>query len=947
MRFWESPSRRDGRFRRDFAKARIGASKRRFHLEHLEERTLLSTYTISEISQSGSVGVYELIDGIGTWYPNPPSPFVVSTGSGTNTVNILNTFSPCPVYVISGGADTVNVGNAGSVQGVYGIVQLTNPSNHTTLNVDDSADTAGRAVTFSTLIGSEWGVILGLAPAAIGYKYADTHSINVTAGTGANYLNVLSTGVTTNLSARGAATVNIGDAGSVQGIRGDVNVTNPPNFTTLNIFDVYDTTARTYTLSSFTGPDSTPWGKITGLAPATIAYKYADTSRVGIGGSSNGDTVNVQGTGVSTYIEEGGDAATVNIGDAGSVQGILGVLTLENAFYYNKVNVDDSADPTGRTVTLIAGRITGLAPAAIWYTNATSSLTVYTGHGTNTVNVQGTDVSTWVMNEGGHDTVNVGNQHTLGDINSFLVVDNVSGQSQLNVDDSADSVAHTAYLEANLIPEIVGLAPATIAYANLSGLNVTTGTAADTVDVYSTYYPTTLSSGGGQDTVYVGYNGVLSYITGALTVTNPPSYTALNIDDSADTGARSATIGSGAITGLAPATISYQQIDLSALTIKGGAGGNTFTVANTPSNPANPITTLDVGNGTDTVVIQAASGLLHANGGSGLDTLVGPNAANAWHITGSDSGTVGNVTFSGIDNLTGGTGNDAFQFGPGGWVAGVVNGGGGVNTLDYSGDGGGVATVNLATAAATKTGGFANIQNLVSSSSAGDTLIGPNATNVWWITAANAGTVGSFHFSGVENLTGGTGVDEFVFSAGATNSGKIDGGTANGNDWLDYAAYTSAVTVNLAANSASGVDGGAAGGIANIRNVRGGQGVNTLTGNSQGNILTGGAGNNMINGGSGRSILIADKGTSTINGGSADDIVIGGYTSYDGSGNANDQALMAIMAEWQSSDSYSTRVSKITAGVAGGAKLVVGTTVFSNGKTNTLNGGGGSNWVLS
>jgi hypothetical protein len=143
------------------------------------------------------------------------------------------------------------------------------------------------------------------------------------------------------------------------------------------------------------------------------------------------------------------------------------------------------------------------------------------------------------------------------------------------------------------------------------------------------------------------------------------------------------------------------------------------------------------------------------------------------------------------------------------------------------------------------------------------------------------------------------------------------------------------------------VDGGAAGGIANIRDVRGGLGGNTLSGNSLGNILIGGSGNDTINGGSGRSILVGDGGADVINGGSADDIVIGGYTSYDGSVDANDQALMAIMAEWQSSDSYSTRVSKITAGVSAGAKLLLGTTVFSDGKANTLNGGGGSNWIFN
>ena len=58
-------------------------------------------------------------------------------------------------------------------------------------------------------------------------------------------------------------------------------------------------------------------------------------------------------------------------------------------------------------------------------------------------------------------------------------------------------------------------------------------------------------------------------------------------------------------------------------------------------------------------------------------------------------------------------------------MTGKINGGGGTNTLNYSGDGGIAATVNLATDTATKTGGFANITNLVGSSSTADVLSGP------------------------------------------------------------------------------------------------------------------------------------------------------------------------------------------------------------------------------
>jgi hypothetical protein len=472
-------------------------------------------------------------------------------------------------------------------------------------------------------------------------------------------------------------------------------------------------------------------------------------------------------------------------------------------------------------------------------------------------------------------------------------------------------------------------------------------------DIYvrGTDGPLYLTGSSGSQSVDVGV-GSTAGIGGAVDVYNSSSsgYSYLTIDDSSDTTGQTANLYDGWLTGLgAPAPIYWTPLSsatggVTLLEVSGGWGDNTFDVYGTSDLFSG--TFLSTGGGLNAVSIVAATGALDVIG-SGSDTLVGPNGPNTWDITGSDFGSLGVVEFTGVANLTGGTANDTFDFGSAGSVTGTIRGGGGTNTLNYSGDGGAAATVNLATGAATRTGGFSNIQVLVGSSSAADMLVGPNSTNTWTIIGANAGTVGAFSFSAVETLTGGTGLDEFVFSAGAAISGKIDGGSANGNDWLDYAAYATAVMVNLATDSATGVEGGAAGGIANIRNVRGGHASNALTGNSLGNILIGGAGNNTITGGNGRSILIADKGTSTITGGSADDIVIGGYTSYDGSGNANDLALMAIMAEWQSSDSYATRVAKIKAGVAGGAKFVLGTTVFSNGQSNSLNGGGGKNWIIS
>src|SRR5262249_38305491 len=149
-------------------------------------------------------------------------------------------------------------------------------------------------------------------------------------------------------------------------------------------------------------------------------------------------------------------------------------------------------------------------------------------------------------------------------------------------------------------------------------------------------------------------------------------------------------------------------------------------------------------------------------------------------------------------------------------ITGAINGGGGTNTLTYALYNTPV-TVNLAAGTATGIGGgFSNITKLIGGTSGANTLIGPNATNTWTLNAVNGGIVSGVTFTTFQNLTGGTGKDLFVFSAGKSVSGAINGG--GGVDWLDYALYTTAVTVNLATGTATGVGGG----ISGIRHVRGG-----------------------------------------------------------------------------------------------------------------------------
>jgi hypothetical protein len=192
--------------------------------------------------------------------------------------------------------------------------------------------------------------------------------------------------------------------------------------------------------------------------------------------------------------------------------------------------------------------------------------------------------------------------------------------------------------------------------------------------------------------------------------------------------------------------------------------------------------------------------------GTAADTLIGRDQSNTWAISGANAGTVSGVAFSGFENLTGGAQADVFQFGSAGSISGKLDGGNGVNTLNYS-SASGQQTFNLQNHTATLTGGFARIQTLVGATTAANTtVVGPNTAMTWDITSDNAGDVSGLTFSSVGNLVGGTLADLFVFSNGASVSGTINGG--NGSDTLKYTAYLTPVLVNLETGETTGADGG-------------------------------------------------------------------------------------------------------------------------------------------
>ncbi len=142
--------------------------------------------------------------------------------------------------------------------------------------------------------------------------------------------------------------------------------------------------------------------------------------------------------------------------------------------------------------------------------------------------------------------------------------------------------------------------------------------------------------------------------------------------------------------------------------LNGGAGNDVLSggFGNDDLNGGLGNDTLLGGSGDDT--LRDSLGFDSFNGGAGNDRLLANGVASTFNVTAANAGTLndgsGNQSFSGLENLVGGIGNDTFNFLTGGRVDGSVNGGGGINALSYLSRTTGV-TVNLAAGTATDVGG--------------------------------------------------------------------------------------------------------------------------------------------------------------------------------------------------------------------------------------------------
>jgi hypothetical protein len=389
-------------------------------------------------------GSFTSINGVSYSDVNFSSIYITGAAGGLTT-NIRATVKPVHVEAHHH-LDAVNIGDATNhVQGIQASLYLTNPPDYDVVNVNNQGDSAARTATINTVTigGSVYERITGLGMGGeIDCKVADTSNVNLQTGTGGTIVNVLATaalpGGSTTLFGHGSDTVNVGNLGSVQNIAGSLTIENPPNYSTVNVFDQNDNTNHTVTLDNFTSGGV--YGRIQGLAPAAISYRCADARDVNIHTSFGSATVvvNVLSTrpilGNLTLFGHSSDT-TVNIGNAGSVQDIQGNLTIQNPPYYTTVNVDDSADATGQFVLLNNvtiggtpyGEISGLAPANIFYKlQDTASVTIGGGTGGNIFQIEAVTAAVPITINGGSGT-NIFRVSPLAQL-----LDNIQGTLTLN-----------------------------------------------------------------------------------------------------------------------------------------------------------------------------------------------------------------------------------------------------------------------------------------------------------------------------------------------------------------------------------------------------------------------------------------------------------------------------------------------------------------------------------
>ena len=849
----------------------------------------------------------------------------IDGGAGTNTL-VMRT------------AGTVNLGNADQTSG-----DSTNVTGFQ--NVDASALSSAASITGSSGVNTITGgsgndtidgaggadvIAAGGGNDTVTYRATET---SIDGGSGSDMLVFAATGGVTaiDLSVAAGADQTTGDSVSVS------------NFENVNasIF----TTALTVTGSSAANSITTGSGNDTidgaggadviaaGGGNDTVSYYANETSIDG-------------GSGTNTLVMRA--AGTVNLGNGDQTSGDSTNVT-------NFQNVDASALSTGVSITGASGAniLTG-GSGNDTIDGAGGADVITAGGGNDAVSYYATETSidggsganTLVLRAAG--TVNLGNaDQTSGDST------NVSNFQNVDAAALSTAVSITGSSSANIL-------------TGGSGNDMIDG--AGGADV--------IAAGGGNDTV--SYYGAETSIDGGsgsdmLVLAATGGVTAINLAVAA---------GSDQTAGDSVNVSNFENVNAgiftTALIVTGSSAANTITTGSGND-------TIDGGGGADAIVAGGGNDLVSyygtetsIDGGTGINTLV-MRAAGTVNLGNADqtSGDSTNVTgfqdvdasalssatsitgSSGINTITGGSGNDTID-GAGG--ADVIAAGGGNDTVTYRGtetsiDGGGgsdtlilavsggTTSINLAVAGgADQTTGdsvsVANFENIDASAlSSALTVTGSSAANTITTGSGNDTIDGA---GGADVIAAGGGNDSVSYYATETS---IDGGSG-----INTLVMRAAGTVNLGNADQTSSD---STNVTNFQNVDA-SALSTavsITGSSSANILTGGSGNDTIDGAGGADVIAAGGGNDLVS-------YYGTESSIDGGTGTNTLVMRAAgtvnlgTADQTSGDSTNvTNFQNVDASAVSSAVSITGSssanTITGGSSNDTIDGAGGADVITA
>lgn len=345
--------------------------------------------------------------------------------------------------------------------------------------------------------------------------------------------------------------------------------------------------------------------------------------RVVMDGGGGNDILRVDSTDFAAVTLRGG--AGDDFLDLGFIQRNLdlinGAVVADGGSGFDRVFIYDNLDVSADTFTFDAGPSNSLTMDA---TGSFASLTCLsceevnptTGSGADTVDFYGlpAGVKAHVKSAGGADNVNIGKgvagvgaQGVRGDIE----VQNDPSFTRLHVNDRGNATARTANMLSfsAQFGGLVGLTGGAVFWdvADISDITITTGSAADAINLQQVTERLFVRSSGGRDQVSVGNSASgLAQIVNAIDVgpNDDFVFSDIIIDDAASaTGRNYAWTRSGAgflLAGL-PAGFGYHNV--LQLSVRGGGGNDNFTLNGIDDNFIN----VDGNGGFDTLLIDDRS----------------------------------------------------------------------------------------------------------------------------------------------------------------------------------------------------------------------------------------------------------------------------------------------------------------------------------------------------